>query len=98
MEQKYQSPKRDFGAQRNGSVNQASLAEFNETAMEVFDARPLITICAVFGAGLAVGVGLVAAYSQACPQQTTPQSLARRISDAVMNSIPEQLRSSLSHS
>jgi hypothetical protein len=97
MDQKYRSPKRDFGVHHNGAFNRASLAGFNETAMEVFDARPLITVCAVFGAGLALGVGLVAAYSQACPQQTTAQSLARRISDAVLNSLPEQLRTSLSH-
>lgn len=93
MDQQYRSPTRDLGGYRNGAASAAS--SLSESASEIFDARPLITICAVFGAGLALGVGLGELFAQSCPHRTTPQSLAGRISDAVWNAIPEQLRSGL---
>ncbi|HUQ67887.1 MAG TPA: hypothetical protein VM165_00095 [Planctomycetaceae bacterium] len=78
---------------RNMESIQQRVAQVPQQMTECVEERPLASVCAAFGVGLIAGVGLVALYCQTQHQQTTYESLAQRVTDAIRNSLPQQLSS-----
>lgn len=85
------------GAKPNGSWTQTVQDVRNEMAnapaqlSSCVEERPISSVLAVFGLGVAAGVGLVALYCARSQQVTTPETLARRIGDAIRDAIPQNL-------
>jgi len=88
------------GARQRQQSSESSLsAMMPERLTSCVDDYPLTSLCAAFGGGLIIGVGLVALYCQTQSQNPSFNSMANSMSDSadtLMHRVSDSVRSTLS--